>query len=642
MRKRSESIPLKDHALYRQLYDSAPIGIGMADLSGRVLNVNPAMEKITGYSRNELLGTNLEKVYAVPGDRRKMLALVRKKGSARNFETRHKRKDGTIIWVRINVDPLDAPGRKIFLSTVMDITLLKQAESRLRKDAERNAILISFYDKAAHMGDREFHEFALDEAVRLTDSKIGFFHSLSDDQTTGILTAWNSEALERCKAPYDPHYPLARAGNWADCVRQKRPVIYNDYSSSPNQKGLPSGHSPIKRFLSVPVIEDGKVRIIFGVGNKAADYDEDDTLRLQILAAELHKIFVHRRAEKALRESEERFRLVFDHSLDAIFLTEPDGRVLSANQAACRMFGRSEKEIIRVGRKGIVDPSDSRLAAALRRRRQTGNYRSELTLVRKDGTKFPADVSSAVFTDRSGQVRTSMIVHDIGERKRGEEQLRQFSQQIIAVREEEKKRLAAALHHDVGSLSVGLSARLNAAEDDIRAGRNGAALASLEDSRRMFEDAVSRFKNLAVELRPPALDILGLSAALRQHFAQQSRAGAVRIQFTVATKGKKIPETVATALFRVAQESLTNAIKHAEATHVWVRLAVVREGIRFSLRDDGKGFDLVRVATGGGRHFGLQAMEEMVSSQGGRFTVRSRPGRGTEVAAIFAKGVVAP
>lgn len=111
-----------------------------------------------------------------------------------------------------------------------------------------------------------------------------------------------------------------------------------------------------------------------------------------------------------------------------MLLTTPDGRVLAANEAACRMFGRSEEELARLGRTYVVDSSDSRLAPALEQRARTGRYHGELTFVRKDGGKFSGEVSSAIFTDRRGEMRTSMVIRDVTERHRAEAALAESEQ----------------------------------------------------------------------------------------------------------------------------------------------------------------------------------------------------------------------
>jgi PAS domain S-box-containing protein len=129
-----------------------------------------------------------------------------------------------------------------------------------------------------------------------------------------------------------------------------------------------------------------------------------------------------KRAEEALRESEARYRALFENSMDAVLLTSPDGSILSANAAACRMFERTEEEICQIGQSGLVDTSDPRLPAALAERARTGRYRCELTCIRKDGTKFPGEMSSAIFRDQDGHDGTSMIIRDITDRKQAEEE----------------------------------------------------------------------------------------------------------------------------------------------------------------------------------------------------------------------------
>lgn len=125
-----------------------------------------------------------------------------------------------------------------------------------------------------------------------------------------------------------------------------------------------------------------------------------------------------KRIEKALIQSEIKYRAFFENSMDAILLTSPDGGIQAANPAACSMFGCSEEEIITLGRDGIVDVNDSRLPALLKQRVVDRKAKGELTMIRKDGTRFEAELSSALFNDNSGLTQTSMIIRDISERKK--------------------------------------------------------------------------------------------------------------------------------------------------------------------------------------------------------------------------------
>ena len=125
----------------------------------------------------------------------------------------------------------------------------------------------------------------------------------------------------------------------------------------------------------------------------------------------------HRQAEEAHRESEDWYLSLFNHSIDAVLLTAPDGSILAANPEACSIFQRTEEELRRLGRAGVVDVTDPRLPAAIEERARTGKFKGELTLVRKDGTKFPGEISSVVFAGKDGLTKTSMVIRDITERK---------------------------------------------------------------------------------------------------------------------------------------------------------------------------------------------------------------------------------
>ena len=131
-----------------------------------------------------------------------------------------------------------------------------------------------------------------------------------------------------------------------------------------------------------------------------------------------------KRAEDALLENEEKYRSLFDNSKDAILLTTPDGTILDANPAACKIFGRSLEEIRRIGRDGLVDITDPRLHAAVKQRELKGEETAEITMLRANGEKFSAEISSKIYLDAKGRRKTSMIIRDMTERRKMEEEYR--------------------------------------------------------------------------------------------------------------------------------------------------------------------------------------------------------------------------
>jgi two-component system, NarL family, sensor histidine kinase UhpB len=340
-----------------------------------------------------------------------------------------------------------------------------------------------------------------------------------------------------------------------------------------------------------------------------------------------------RQAEQALLESEARLRAIFEHSMAGILLTSPDGRVFAANPAACRLLGRTEADICRAGRSRLVDRQDSRFYALLKERSEKGYAQGETTFIRADGTSFPVQIASTVFETGEG-LRTSIVFLDISERKRAEESIHRFSQKLLSVREDEKRHLSAVLHYEVGSATVGIMARLSAAEHDLRKGREREALAWLKECRELYMQAAKSLKTLAVELRPPDLDLLGLRTSLRRLFTRIARETSLKIHFTDTTRSKVISPEIQTCLFRTAQECLNNVVNHAGAHHVRVRLSIARRRIRLCIADDGKGFVPEHLTIKPVLHLGLRTMQEMAAGLGGKLDVVSNPGSGAKVTVI--------
>jgi PAS domain S-box-containing protein len=149
-----------------------------------------------------------------------------------------------------------------------------------------------------------------------------------------------------------------------------------------------------------------------------------------LVVAALRDLRERLRAEEERRESEARYRLLFENSLDGILLTLPDGSVLDANPSACRIMGRTREEIVQAGRAGIVDATDPRLAVLIEERTRTGKAQGELNCRRPDGTFFPIEISSVVFQGFGGESRTVIIFRDVSARKTAETEREQLVSEL--------------------------------------------------------------------------------------------------------------------------------------------------------------------------------------------------------------------
>lgn len=164
----------------------------------------------------------------------------------------------------------------------------------------------------AQMDDRTIHDimrYGLERAEALSNSRIAFLHFVNEDQSAIDLQMWSHSTMGSCAVPdRTTHYPIDAAGIWVDCIRERKPVIHNDYASEPHRKGIPKGHVAVVRELTVPVIQNGAIVALLGVGNKDTPYTLDDVDTVQSVADMLWTIVRRRRAETALLESERRLQ----------------------------------------------------------------------------------------------------------------------------------------------------------------------------------------------------------------------------------------------------------------------------------------------------------------------------------------------
>ena len=161
----------------------------------------------------------------------------------------------------------------------------KDASTKLNKSADVE--LLEFYEQLKSISNLKFStelelvNDVLEKLIESTNSHIGFAHFVNDDQETLDLTTWSAETLGNCSVVFDSHYPIKKAGIWVESFYQRRTMVYNNYESAKNKKGLPSGHFPLKRFISTPIIRDFKVKMIVGIGNKESDYDIVDVKMIE-------------------------------------------------------------------------------------------------------------------------------------------------------------------------------------------------------------------------------------------------------------------------------------------------------------------------------------------------------------------------
>ena len=211
--------------------------------------------------------------------------------------------------------------------------------------------------------------------------------------------------------------------------------------------------------------------------------------------------------------------------------------------------------------------------------------------------------------------------------------LRALSRRLLEVQEEERRSLARDLHDDIGQALTALKIQL---ESLARAG-SGPLVAQVEECVATTQHALARVRQLSLNLRPLQLDDLGLVAALRSHLDRQASLGGLIPHFEANDAPQQVIPEIETACFRIAQEAITNVLRHAAARNLWIRLFTADGRLGLSVRDDGKGFDLepARKRAAAGDSLGVVGMEERAALEGGSFELRTAPGQGTILLATF-------
>lgn len=281
----------KERQKYKALLDSTQDGFWMVDNTGTIIDVNEAYCVMSGYAKDEIIDSKVSLFEAIQNEEqvKQNIEHITKSGGAL-FETSHYKKDGSKFDVEVSVSYADIESG-IFFSLIRDTTQ-RNLENKLSNFRLKLSNLVH-----ENVTKEVLLQTAIDEAEELTNSQIGFFHFVDDDQEHVSLQVWSTNTLEKmCFAEGQSfHYPISEAGVWVDCIYQKKAVIYNDYDSLPHKKGLPEGHAPLKSFISVPLFKNGKIVTIVGVGNKESDYTQQDVEiveKISDIAYEYHRLLV--------------------------------------------------------------------------------------------------------------------------------------------------------------------------------------------------------------------------------------------------------------------------------------------------------------------------------------------------------------
>jgi PAS domain S-box-containing protein len=439
-RKMAEEAMRESEKKYRLIFENSPLGIFHFDENGVITHCNENIMRILEVTRDQIIGFNILKDLKD----KKMYEAVKAVFNRRSghYEGNyHSTTSEKITPIKADYSPYISEDGELLggVGIVEDITERKKAEEALLLDESRLEGLLELNQMTAS-SLQEITDFAREEGVRLTRSKVGYLSFLNEDETVLTMHSWSNVAMEECKIRDKPiEYPLETTGLWGEAVRQRKPIITNDYSApNPFKKGYPEGHVELKRHMNIPVFDGNRIVAVAGVGNKEEEYDISDVRQMTLLMQGMWRILQRRKTEKELEKSEDKFRTIFASTNDAIIMHDLKGNIMEANKTACETMGYSRDELLHMKTKDInTSHSKEEIPQRIKEVKEKGHAIFEATFRRSDDTTIPVEISSRMI-EYNDKPAILVVARDITERKRAEEELRKYAEDLAKANEELK------------------------------------------------------------------------------------------------------------------------------------------------------------------------------------------------------------
>ncbi len=621
--------------------EQSPASTVITDAEGRIEYVNPKFTAVTGYELEEVRGRTpaVIKSGLTPEAVYRELWATIAAGQTWSGVIRNRRKDGTLYWDRQAISSLrDEQGRITnFVAVKEDVTSVKETEVQLR-NLNRSLRMLSQCNEALVRAtdERELLMAICRIAVEVGGFRMAWVGAAERDAVKSVRPlGWagtSYDYIESLRATWDD---VERGrGVTGTAIRTGAPAVVHDAGSDPRmdpwrEQVLAGGY---RSFVGLPLKHAEEVFGALTISSaEAGVFDAQEVVLLEQLASDLAYGLA------ALRTAAEQRTLLGSAGVGVAFIR--DREIVRCNRAFADLFGYDDAELAGSSTRPLyTDEADYELygrdayAAVARGDTHDADVRQR----RRDGTTFWANLTMSAIDAPDPTKGVVVVVQDIDRRKRAEStaqryagELRDLSRRLVETEEIERRNLARELHDRIGSNVSSLGLTLSLMQGALPAQALERVRPQAEDCAALIEQTGRLVRDLMGELRPPGLDELGLFAAL------QDLAGLVakRAGLAVAVGGREFEPRLARVaeitLFRIAQEALNNAVKHARATAAEVRLETGSNGAVLTIADDGRGFDSSAPPPAG--HLGLVGMRERAEAIGARLRVESAPGAGTRV-----------
>lgn len=535
---------------------------------------------------------------------------------------------------------------------------LRNAEQECYSNEARLKSLIEIFQHPAEFA-QDLLEFALEEAISFTESKIGYIYHYDDKKEAFILNNWSKGAMAACAitAPQTV-YKLSETGLWGEVVRQQKPIVVNHFKAPhPLKKGYPEGHADIVKYMSIPVFSETRIVAVVGLANKDTDYTYSDVLHLTLLMDSVWKIVQRKQAEDALRKNEELLRKTQEIAHLGSWDIDIESGLLTWTEQVYRIFGMKDAappvtyetflKAVHPDDRSMVDRAYTESIASGK-----DGYEIEHRIIRQDtGEVRHVHEKCEHVRDGSGKIFRSVgMVADITERKQVEKQLHQFNEKLESrvlertsqlkkrtrqlqrlalalsqAEDREQEKISQVLHEDLQQMLVSARLHLDIIESTDNAEHKDILL---QKTRQLLQDSLKKTRDLSHDLSPSILSRAGLAEAL-EWLARRMR-DQYRMELTIDADNFKRPRsaTIERFLFRTARELLFNVVKHAGVTSAAITLCYSDTGVTMIVEDCGCGFDPSQNDPDS-IGLGIYSIRERIDLLGGRIDIESAPGKGT-------------
>jgi PAS domain S-box-containing protein len=330
--------------------------------------------------------------------------------------------------------------------------------------------------------------------------------------------------------------------------------------------------------------------------------------------------------------SSDEYQAIFDASPDGLLVVDRDGVIRAANPRMEELFGWTAEELTGRSVEALVPEGVGEAHRAHRDRFVADPHNRpmgvglDLRGRRKDGSTFPVEISLSPWTPSDGEMRIICTVRDVSDYRR----LQNFSEGALRATEEERQRIARELHDDTAQRLATLILRIRHLALESASERREALL---EEIRAEVVEATESVKRMARGLRPPEIEELGLALAITAHARSLREAADFAVETELGSVEQHLGDAAKLAIYRIVQEALSNARRHADANGARVRLYMEGAKVVAEVADEGEGFLLSRAVERGGG-LGLVGMRERATMVGGILTIDSAPGEGTRVRVV--------